>query len=381
MEHYRCTASPAAGILLALSLGFAASHSAAQGNPSTSGIDAQRISQQANEAAQKASEAAQGAMERAQVVQEEAMRQAEAAIAEIEADTASMEFLTNEIGGPREVVKNAPYTAEAVTESTRVLMDGNRIVHKSTTLLARDSAGRTRQETKRDHGVVYISDPIEQRSYVLRPVSKTALILPRVSHKHGPPAPPAPPTPPAPPAPPAASTPPTQPDSSAVSVQPGRVVVRGGKNGADETDLQVEVIRIAGDEEARKPDRPMPPMPPMPPLTMGGHPLVLPYVSRDKGSTELLGTRDFDGVRADGKRTTRTIPAGAIGNEKPIAIVSEQWFSPDLNVVVMTRNLDPRSGETVYRLTNIKRGEPSADLFRVPTDYKVRNEERPERKR
>ena len=119
----------------------------------------------------------------------------------------------------------------------------------------------------------------------------------------------------------------------------------------------------------------------MPPLTMGGHPLVLPYVSTDKESTELLGARDFDGVRADGKRTTRTIPAGAIGNEKPIAIVSERWFSPDLNVVVMTRNLDPRSGESVYRLTNIKRGEPSADLFKVPADYKVRSEERPERKR
>ena len=110
---------------------------------------------------------------------------------------------------------------------------------------------------------------------------------------------------------------------------------------------------------------------------MGGHPLVLPYVSADKGSTELLGSRDFDGVRADGKRTTRTIPAGAIGNEKPIAIVSERWFSPDLNVVVMTRNLDPRGGETVYRLTNIKRGEPSADLFKVPADYKLRSEERP----
>jgi len=379
MEHDRCIASLAAGMVLALSLGFTTSPATAQGNPAKSTVDVQRIAQQANEAAQKAGEAGRAALERAQIVQEEAMREAEAAIAEIESDTASMEFLTSEVGGPREVVKNAPYIAEAVSESIRTLIDGNRIVHKSTTLLARDSAGRTRQETKRDHGVVYIYDPIEQRSYVLRPATRTAVILPRVSHMHGPPSPPAPPTLPVPAVPPAASTPPTPADSAAVSVQPGRVVVR--KSGADETDVQVEVIRIVGADEARRPDRPMPPMPPIPPLTMGGHPLVLPYVSRDKGSTELLGTRDFDGVRADGKRTTRTIPAGAIGNEKPIAIVSERWFSPDLNVVVMTRNLDPRSGETVYRLTNIKRGEPSADLFRVPTDYKVRNEERPERKR
>jgi len=166
-----------------------------------------------------------------------------------------------------------------------------------------------------------------------------------------------------------------------MSVQPGRVVVRSGKSGADDNDVQVEVIRIAGDEAKGRPVPSVSPMPPIPPLTMAGHPLALPYASADKGSTELLGTRDFDGVRADGKRTTRTIPAGAIGNEKPIAIVSERWFSPDLNVVVMTRNLDPRSGETVYRLTNIQRGEPSADLFSVPTDYKVRNEDRSERKR
>jgi hypothetical protein len=97
--------------------------------------------------------------------------------------------------------------------------------------------------------------------------------------------------------------------------------------------------------------------------------------------TEALGSRDFDGIRAEGKRTTRTIPAGAIGNEKPIAIVSERWFSPELNVVVLSRNLDPRSGETVYRLSNVKRGEPPADLFKIPADYKIRGGERPPRGR
>jgi hypothetical protein len=382
MEYDRPTASLAAGMLLTLSLGFAASPAAAQSKPPSNGIDTQRIEQMANEAAQKATEAAQAAIERSQAVQEEAMRQAEAAIAGLEADMASMEFVTSEMGGPREVVKSAPYTAEAVTESTRTLMDGNHIVHKSATLLARDSAGRTRQETTSDRGgVAYIYDPVEQRSYVLRTASKTAVILPRASHLHAPLAHPAPPIAPEPPAPPGVPAAPRAADPAAVSVQPGRVVVRSSKGSADESDVQVEVIRIAGDEAAHRLAPPIPSMPPMPPLSMSGHPLVLPYVSKDKGSTELLGTRDFDGVRAEGKRTTRTIPAGAIGNERPIAIVSERWFSPDLNVVVMSRNLDPRSGETVYRLTNIKRGEPSADLFKVPADYKVRNEERPERKR
>jgi hypothetical protein len=78
---------------------------------------------------------------------------------------------------------------------------------------------------------------------------------------------------------------------------------------------------------------------------------------------------------------TRTIPAGAIGNEKPIAIVSERWFSPELNIVVMSRDVDPRSGETFYRLTSVKRGEPPPELFKVPADYKVRGEERAPRTR
>jgi hypothetical protein len=156
-------------------------------------------------------------------------------------------------------------------------------------------------------------------------------------------------------------------------VQPGRVVVRQGQaDGRD--DVHVEVIRVGRDEgeDGDRRVRSIPPMPPMPPLTLHGQPLALPYAHADVGVSESLGSREFDGLRADGKRTTRTIPAGAIGNEKPIAIVSERWFSPELNVVVMSRTVDPRSGETLYRLTNLKRGEPPADWFRVPADYRVR---------
>ena len=90
------------------------------------------------------------------------------------------------------------------------------------------------------------------------------------------------------------------------------------------------------------------------------------------GTTTSLGSRDFDGVRADGKKTTWTIPAGRIGNKLPIEIVSERWHSPELNVVVLTRHADPRSGERIYRLENIKRDEPSAELFKVPADYALK---------
>ena len=79
----------------------------------------------------------------------------------------------------------------------------------------------------------------------------------------------------------------------------------------------------------------------------------------------------MEGVTVEGTKTTVTIPAGEIGNELPINVVSERWFSPDLKVLVMSRQSDPRFGETTYRLTNINRTEPSPDLFEVPADFKV----------
>ncbi len=84
---------------------------------------------------------------------------------------------------------------------------------------------------------------------------------------------------------------------------------------------------------------------------------------------ESLGTQIIEGVQAEGTRTTMTIPAGAIGNDLPIQIVSERWYSPDLKTVVMSKHSDPRMGETVYRLTNVNRSEPARSLFEVPGDY------------
>jgi len=86
---------------------------------------------------------------------------------------------------------------------------------------------------------------------------------------------------------------------------------------------------------------------------------------------EDLGTQTVAGVIAQGTRTTRTIPAGQIGNEKPITIVRESWYSNDLQTVVVSKRSDPWSGETTYTLTNIQRVEPEASLFAVPSDYTV----------
>jgi hypothetical protein len=89
--------------------------------------------------------------------------------------------------------------------------------------------------------------------------------------------------------------------------------------------------------------------------------------------TTSLGTQTINGVLAEGTRYTRTIPAGAIGNQNPIVITTERWYSPDLQVVVLSKRNDPRMGETVTQLTNIQRTEPEASLFQVPSDYTIRH--------
>ena len=89
--------------------------------------------------------------------------------------------------------------------------------------------------------------------------------------------------------------------------------------------------------------------------------------------SESLGKQEMEGLEVAGTRTTTTIPAGKIGNELPIQIVAEQWTSPALQVMVMSKHNDPRFGETTYRLTNINRSEPVKTLFEVPADYTVKD--------
>jgi hypothetical protein len=93
----------------------------------------------------------------------------------------------------------------------------------------------------------------------------------------------------------------------------------------------------------------------------------------ERGTTESLGKKTIEGVAVDGTRISFEIPAGQMGNDKPLQVVTENWFSPELQMIVMSRHLDPLSGEHIFRLTNIKRAEPAADLFSVPAGYKVEN--------
>jgi hypothetical protein len=90
-------------------------------------------------------------------------------------------------------------------------------------------------------------------------------------------------------------------------------------------------------------------------------------------TTADLGSRIIEGVRAQGTRTTQTIAAGAIGNALPIEIVSERWFSPELQMAVLITRHDPQNGDTEYRLTNIVRGEQADALFSIPAGYDVKD--------
>lgn len=288
------------------------------------------------------------------------------------------------------VVKGAPYCAQAVHETVQPLADGNRIVHQQTSQLCRDGEGRTRQEVERQgRKVVYLRDAVSGENWLLDPERKTARYLgggradadaqreygermreyqdkmrdyndkmreygrkmrdwARENFGHGDAAQRV--EAPKPPAAPAAPT--TVRIATPVVIAPG------------EGSQEVRVIRV---ETPPNPLGPLSPMSPLPPaVAMRVEPLIL---NGQDTQPNNLPPKEIDGLKVTGGRTTRTIPAGKIGNEKPIVISREVWTSPDLKVTVSVQTKDPRSGEQNYQLRNIRRGEPEAALMRVPADF------------
>jgi TonB family protein len=88
-------------------------------------------------------------------------------------------------------------------------------------------------------------------------------------------------------------------------------------------------------------------------------------------NTEQLGKQMVEGVECEGMRVVTTLPAGAIGNERPIETVKETWYSPELQLMILSKRSDPRFGESTYRVTNIARYEPDAEYFQIPSDYTI----------
>jgi hypothetical protein len=202
---------------------------------------------------------------------------------------------------PGRVVKNAPYSAEMITETMQTLADGNRIHQTITAHVYRDSEGRTRTEQPLNglgalapNGnfptVVFIHDPVAGANYALNPKNKTATKSAWMARGRG----------------------------RANGAGPGRGPGASGN-----------------------------------------------------GKTESLARQTIEGLPAEGTRTTVTIPAGQVGNEQPIQTVTERWYSPDLEIVLLVKQSDPRMGETVTHLANVSRAEPPRALFEVPADYKL----------
>jgi len=232
------------------------------------------------------------------------------------------------------VVRNAPFSAVSEQESQRTLADGNQITSKTSARYYRDSNGNTRHEVRLPGGDESITiRTADNTSYSLVPAAKLAIkiSLDRINAK-----------------------------ASAVGAAAGAAIK--ARIEAQHKDGGEIVIKRAGPNDTAYAD--------MLPFIAGAYG-DLKWAA--KASTKELGAKNIDGVKAEGKLRSYEIPAGEVGNRNPIVVSDENWYSPELQVTLYSKHHDPRTGDIVYRLSNLKREEPPAALFTVPSDYTVKD--------
>ncbi|MGB9110229.1 MAG: hypothetical protein WCC39_16205 [Telluria sp.] len=286
-------------------------------------------------------------------------------------------FLLNRQGP----IKSAPYSAQMVNERQQNLADGNQIADRHTTMAYRDSAGRTRQEVidaKGELKLVTIHDPVAGATWILKPQDHTATKLAglgeaerqamrkaaEAGRKAGEAA--------------HARVEQMRKDGTLPTIERHKLddgkeeiivkrVVRADGDAREQIkqDVRIQVSNALQENGAALRDAQVR----LAPLTAGAFGDMKWAM---KATTKDLGTRDFNGVKAEGKLRSYEIPAGEIGNRNPIVVSDETWYAPDLQITVYTKHSDPRSGDTVFRLDNLKRDEPAASLFAVPSDYTVK---------
>jgi hypothetical protein len=229
------------------------------------------------------------------------------------------------------VIANAPFSADATTTVTQTLGDGTKIEQKTTAKWYRDSTGRVRREqtaigldrlnpsAQPQTTITFDSVPGDPSPYMLDPTTRSARRAPRAVQWLG--------------------------GVQWLARDAQLTVGRDDQLAVGGVSFRPYFRAAAG-------------------ASQGG-----PVPSDIKPTEEQLGTRQVEGVKATGRRTTTVIPAGRIGNDRPIQITDEQWESPELNLLLSSRFSDPRTGVVEYRLTNISRAEPRADLFAVPAGY------------
>jgi hypothetical protein len=243
------------------------------------------------------------------------------------------------VAADAQVVKGKPYSADTSTETVQTMLDGNRIVHRTVSKFYRDSEGRTRREetfgnvdpsNSSPHEVkVFIDDPVNGTAFVLDPGSKSADKMQR-SRKIL--------------------------DEQNAEGDGSRIMIKSLKDSEmGEQGAPMRMLVKFRDEHSGNPDT-----------------IVMKMADEKRDVVkEDLGTRNVEGVDCTGTRQTITIPAGAIGNEKPISIVTETWYAPSIAAVVESTSDDPRYGKTTYHLTNVQLTEPARSLFEPPADFKV----------
>lgn len=250
-------------------------------------------------------------------------------------------------------VKGAPYAAEAVNESTQTLADGTRITNKNTTKMYRDSEGRTRMESSFTPvgnwvpeggagSMVTIMDPVAGEHITLNSMNKSAFRnkMPNARMAGG--------------------------AASGGSISHSATAGNAGEN---------KEIRIEMRRDARTPGSVTIPDVPAGGNVMffrEGQPLRMPMQGTDI-KTDSLGKQTIEGVQCEGVKETATIATGAMGNDRPIVITTERWTSTELGIEMLRKHSDPRTGEVVYRVTMLQRGEQPRSLFEVPADYKTQD--------
>jgi hypothetical protein len=233
-------------------------------------------------------------------------------------------------------VKGSPFCATIVNEHTQVFADGNRIHTTDNSNLCRDSEGRTRRESQLNllgavpqgaaPKLITITDPVAGVRYTLDTQSKTARKMPLQS-----------------------------------GGLPSLKALKGGAGTQD-------VLYLSTGKGAAE----LPPPPPGAAIMIEKHVIEHgPNSSEAPPNSENLGDQVINGIHAAGTRVSTVIPAGQMGNDQPITVVSEDWYSPDLKATVMTKHTDPWAGTVTTQFTNVTASEPDASLFTVPSDYKV----------
>jgi hypothetical protein len=242
------------------------------------------------------------------------------------------------VAADAQVVKGKPYSADTSTETVQTLTDGNRILHRTVSKFYRDSEGRTRREqtfgnVDPDHPSphevkVFIDDPVTGTAFVVDPGSK-----------------------------------------SAEKVQRSRKFLDERNGEDDATQIMFKSVKDSEVGEQNAPGRMM--------IKFrdehSGNPNTMVITTDEKRDVvkEDLGAKNIEGVDCIGTRNTITIPAGEVGNERPISIVTETWFASSIDAVVESSTDDPRFGKTTYQLTNVQLNEPTRSLFEPPADFKL----------